>query len=122
MRETKFRAWDKLLGKMLPWDEIVAMNFAIKYLTQSDTLELMQYTGLKDKNGKEIYNGDILCYGMWSDGKGKCLYKVFWNEEDARFDALDLRHNQEMTHVDTYEAEVIGNIYENPELKGESNE
>ena len=81
-----------------------------------EDVELMQFTGLLDKQGKEIYEGDILCYGTWSDGKGKCLYKVFWNEEDARFDTPDLRHNQEMTHVDTYEAEVIGNIKENPEL------
>jgi len=124
MREIKFRAWDKKRKFIfrvteLVWDFLSKVEIKDRttgFVLKENDYDLMQYTGLKDKNGKEIYEGDILSYGMWSDDKGSCIYKVYWNEEDALFDTLDLRHNQEMTHVETFGAEIIGNIYENPEL------
>ena len=75
----------------------------------------MQCTGLKDKSGKEIYEGDILSFGLWSDTKLPCLHKVYWNDESASFDTWDLRRNEWGGQLDAF-SEVIGNIYENPEL------
>lgn len=71
-------------------------------------IDIMQYTGLKDKNGKEIYEGDIV---LWIDSKGnKRQNKVFFERG-----AFRLRN----TYFELLEygiLEVIGNIYENPEL------
>lgn len=83
----------------------------------------MQYTGLKDKNGKEIYEGDIIA--EWEDGLEKVeRYQVKWHGEDG-YPAFDIEPNHfEETNAlsfyaqngEGYELEVIGNIYENPEL------
>ena len=65
----------------------------------------MQFTGLTDKNGKEIYEGDIVRY---RDG----IYKVDWFE-NGFYLFRDVRAKFDIWWVDT---EVVGNIYENPEL------
>jgi len=106
MREIKFRAWDK--GKMNyePVIEIeedasgCELNLAVK------DFELMQFTGLLDKNGVEIYEGDVV-QTTW-----KCV--VEW--EDARF---ILRRDEGKYPLSTSHLagmEVIGNIHQNPEL------
>lgn len=70
-----------------------------------DNVKLMQFTGLTDKNGKEIYEGDIVRY---RDG----IYKVDWFE-NGFYLFRDVRAKFDIWWVDT---EVIGNIYENPDL------
>lgn len=73
--------------------------------------ELMEYTGFKDKNGKEIYEGDIV--ELYDD---EDLYRVEYQAENARF---ILTTNAIVTDFEYYshrEIEVTGNIYENPEL------
>jgi hypothetical protein len=80
-----------------------------------DEIELMQYTGLKDKNDKEIYEGDVIyCDGYWN------LYAV-WDEENARFaflctDWVVTQGHPIQPNISSYC--IIGNIYENPELLG----
>jgi uncharacterized phage protein (TIGR01671 family) len=135
MREIKFRAWDK---KKKKWDEPVFEAYAgnlhellitfsgelIKRTMEGTVHEsvlpnryiLMQYTGLEDKNGKEIYEGDIVRYDEKAEGytpkyTGKG-YEVIWEEKKARF---TLRC-QEIWGMIYKGYEVIGNIYENPEL------
>jgi len=117
MREIKFRAFG---GYPLTMFEVATIMYKedgkIDYLLDFDgrqfkqTIPVMQYTGLKDKNGKEIYEVDILKpttdEGLWSDQVGK-LHIV-----------KDIRHPFGNCHL----FEIIGNIYENPELvelKGE---
>ena len=97
MREIKFRAWDKSHKEMFFIDNI----FWIKESKWVENMrlgygELMQYTGLKDKNGKEIYEGDII------------------NMSGANFPVT--YESQSFYPSLMYLGEVIGNIYNNPEL------
>ena len=85
-------------------------NYSISF----DDIELMQYTGLKDKNGKEIYEGDIIQIlgGEYEQG----FYE--WNEKvqikDLIYDGFNLMMT--ISQIGNKAIEVIGNIYENPEL------
>jgi hypothetical protein len=74
-------------------------------------LKIMQYSGLKDKNNKEIYEGDIVTLH-------NSRYKVIFNMEQARFVLRDDKFEMEIpfTNNNNERMEIIGNIYENPEL------
>jgi hypothetical protein len=81
--------------------------------TPSDGDELIEYTGLKDKNGVEIYEGDIL---KWEFGR---ICEVIWHEHCAMFDARALNSegiSRPLNDRPHLLSEVIGNIHENPEL------
>ncbi|MFJ7914455.1 MULTISPECIES: YopX family protein [unclassified Lysinibacillus] len=131
MREIKFRAWWSNIGEMEYFDTVAFLNFEDGTLIYqkhpeeetctdeiSDGFELMQYTGSKDANGVEIYEGDILqsvndetymsVVKYCTEGVGSCgcCYDEF---EGTGFKAKDLRFKESV---------VVGNIYENPELLG----
>jgi hypothetical protein len=123
MREIKFRAWDD--GKMiyqsdihhLSLEDYEVLRLAKFFCNVRDDCKLMQYTGLKDKNGKEIYEGDILKDGAvvkWFDAltwdSGGSLHSGFYCSEWLEGDS-DLCYHDSFNDV-----EVIGNIYQNPEL------
>ncbi|MCM3567875.1 YopX family protein [Neobacillus mesonae] len=118
MREIKYRAWEKSLKEIIPVHEI---NFESKMInTKSawrlfDEIELMQYTGLKDKNGKEIYEGDVLkghyyAYGRKRRFIGKVVYGYhgFWLVGVKQY--MGMRQDFSSLY------EVIGNSFEKPEL------
>ena len=120
MREIKFRAWhkeEKIMGEVLGIDilhkEIFFSNENVDCYEHKDVkdIELMEYTELKDKNNKEIYEGDIVTL---HNGK----YKVIFNTEEARFVLRDdeFEMNIPFTNNNNKRMEVIGNIYENSEL------
>ena len=124
MREIKFRAWhkeEKIIGEVLGIDilhkEIFFSNEDVDCYEHTDfkNIELMQYTGLKDKNNKEIYEGDIVTLH-------NSKYKVIFLNEEARFVLRDDEFEYEIpfTNNNNKRMEIIGNIYENPELLGEN--
>ncbi|MEK5417049.1 YopX family protein [Paenibacillus sp. FSL L8-0708] len=117
-RVPKYRAWYKPLGVMIHSENLVMINFDTKVLgvymemdgkgyhvLRMSDFELLEYTGLKDKNEQEIYEGYIL---LW-EHKGLSV-KVKVRFKDGMFLAGD------MPLYDCLDEEIIGNIYENPEL------
>lgn len=115
-REIKFRAWD---GKtILDW---ISCKYHISAMLDIPSFTLMQYTGLKDKNGKEIYEGDIIkdCLtDMISVVKyGMCVKHAYngWFVENESFNYVSQINADYDTNLNSM-IEVIGNIYENPEL------
>ena len=120
MREIKFRAWDIHNKKWtLP---LVACSgrttlvepFNHRKDTEGNLIEikLMQYTGLRDKNGKEIYEGDVVKSPLYGQTIGKIVFKggcfVFWWGSDVA--------SRTAAGGFVEQGEIIGNIYENPEL------
>nr|DAD60962.1 MAG TPA: YopX protein [Caudoviricetes sp.]DAE55429.1 MAG TPA: YopX protein [Caudoviricetes sp.] len=126
----KFRAWDGgSLCRMYQPDEVMVGNGDIWIIDEdsvagdwivNNDLDLMQSTGLKDKNGKEIFEGDIVQYQNSkvpsADSKGVIRYFDNW----AMF-GIDIEYNEPRALffnglADHISLEVVGNIYENQEL------
>lgn len=148
-RENKYRAYDKRTKELI---EILGFKYVgkkhiqlyykdldgdeVSCVCDKELIELMQYTGLKDKNGKEIYERDILKVdtGWYKSSKNipnrefdsnikgitywSVEHKVFSSEVGFRIYGIDRRFNKILTPnmIFNNNAEVVGTIYENPEL------
>lgn len=104
MRVIKFRAWNKFKSEM--YDPMPIIDFT---LVRINAVILMQFTGLLDKNGKEIYEGDIVANEdyvenahAWQDIGQR---QIEWDNDNSSFIGMN---GEKIT--------VIGNIYETPEL------
>ena len=142
-RTIKFRAWDKTYKEMYYpykneqewwWDsDEHSIKFAVNspcppeiHLEFSDgELELMQYTGLKDSEGKEIYEGDIVegnswtCSGMGLAELVKCKWEITFEYAKWYTRLIYKKDGRDVSKPDLYfheDLKIIGNIYENPEL------
>lgn len=112
-REIKFRAWDKERREMLDYFEIGCRGMIIcDEENEPQNIELMQFTGLLDKNGKEIYEGDIMQHTDPFD----IPFIINWNDEQAAFVFNDDGCGYSLNDKSF---SVIGNIFENPELLNE---
>lgn len=109
-REIKFRIWDKINRMWLR-----CFNVNLFDIGDLPNVELMQYTGLKDKNGKEIYEGDIVILND-AEEENRCVVKYKYGSY-ILVDG-DLREN--LSNVEDRFLEVIGNIYENKNLLEEN--
>ena len=110
----KFRAWDKETKTMNGMAEIYRnRDQEIELHPRDENILLMQSTGLKDKNGKEIFEGDIV---LVLDSP----YTVFYDNERGSYrlkphdDRWNVDYMSNFSHGGNFE--VVGNIYENPEL------
>ena len=118
MRETKFRTWDKVRHSF--------SYFTLQKLAKSefdptdwiDEAEWQEFTGLKDKNGKEIFEGDMIKTRCRETQEKEKIGKVEWLENMAgfEFNCNSSVMSSECMSYSQHIFEVIGNIYENPEL------
>jgi len=137
-REIKFRAWDKKEKKMFNSGGSIKALANIEWFIEYD-FELMQFTGLKDKNGKEIYEGDIVEHINRNCDKeiilptksivrfgieyvDTSLYEDNMTEINGFYlEPIDCKDNYEKMHYmsafsNGLGIDIIGNIYETPEL------
>jgi uncharacterized phage protein (TIGR01671 family) len=156
MREIKFRAWDKELKKMV---HIVSLEYGVDckllkascayqltemevYGNDSDEpsdveilyrgiefLILMQFTGLHDSKGNEIYEGDVLRFnGEYPMNLDSWMGRRFWektgyvyyDDKESRFTCTEMGNQVSTSYWIACSKEVIGNIYENPSLLKEA--
>lgn len=124
----KFRAWikeEKCFADYIETIRYYAKEVDLCWggICESDCFDFegvifTQSTGLKDKNGKEIFEGDVLAI---ETDEGVINLKVFWDEKHALFMFESKKYNEkdllaELVEDNTYPFEIIGNIYENKEL------
>lgn len=114
-REIKFRAWNKATEKMSGWDYIHSVRNLHKLMTLNHVV-LMQFTGMKDCKGRNIYEGDVL---RWTSSNPFSLGEIrqvkvcyvqaqFWCKGDIGVYLAELLTNEK--------CEIVGNIYENANL------
>lgn len=120
-REIKFRAWDIInkiiiasdsVNHLVEFDGTVWENKGMHesdMLFERDNLILMQFTGIKDVKGNEIYEGDII-----KSSYGSKLYQVEFKKSTWWATAIPQTYRGQKLHI--INSEIIGNIYQNPEL------
>ena len=126
-REIKLRAWDKEINQMRDCDGMIlnhiylapsGVGFVDKDLIQLKNYIPMQFTGLRDKSDKEIYEGDIISVSNNGAFIGNC--EIIWKGCGFWFKDVDFTsetyENLFVYDQCGYGLEVIGNIYENPKL------
>jgi uncharacterized phage protein (TIGR01671 family) len=132
MREIKFRAWDKLREEMIY--QLTGSVTGLYYFFETklvsadyldDAFDLMQYTGFKDKNEKEIYEGDIVKVSSVNYPVMKPFFRIVTWDDRPHYHGFMLQQNGEVKEAlgrimkdinSKWRIIIKGNIYENPEL------
>lgn len=121
----RYRAWDKENKKMIDVDvlnwnngEVDFIGDGITFMLKANDIELMQSTGLTDKNGKEIFEGDILSI---ETDEENVKVEVYWDSKHALFAFESKKYNEkeplaELFEDNPYPFKIIGNIWEDGDL------
>jgi uncharacterized phage protein (TIGR01671 family) len=126
-RPIRFRAWDSKDNRWLREDEVSIvssgelLDLAGNYMPEDRGVVIQQFTGLLDKNGKEIYEGDVMNlkskYEFENDKPIDTNSEVLFVDGGFRMDFHGMRLTKELLKSQgNWDLKVIGNIYENPEL------
>ena len=127
MREIKFRIYDKQCEKVIPITGFRYVNNSNRikytiidrdgdsctYTCKNSEIEIMQYAGQHDRNGKEIYEGDLVIVAQEDESE---LIEIKWYDDASRFVLAASTYTCDFDNYSGEDCEVIGNIYENPEL------
>jgi uncharacterized phage protein (TIGR01671 family) len=110
-REIKFKVWRKEEKRMI--DPDIVKDWPTEALVSDNFHRILQYTGVSDSNGIEVYEGDIVRSPQQGDSEGS-IYTVSWDLEKGAW-RLKMKDKEAVFSL-VKDYEIIGNIYENPEL------
>ena len=121
-REIKFRMWNDYDKKMIHWNELLEKNLANIFTIPSYDKWLMQYTGLHDKNGKEIYEGDIVSFRFKKDRTelADLIGFIEYQTQYCAFKIVSYPLDGAFRIDDEVIIEVIGNFFEEGSLLNDS--
>jgi len=115
-RKTKYRTWDKENKVMITFNNMERCDVSFYEMARGEYgFILMQYTGLKDKSGKEIYEGDIVSNGN-KNKKYEDIFEIYFDRGEFLAGCKRGIIGGKTLGFWSDNLEVIGNIYENPEL------
>jgi len=109
-RIIRFRIWDRQNEEMINWYELINNDKSLLLqVIESDLAEVMQFTGLTDKNGKDIYEGDIMFTGSHNR-------IIEWHESIAAFCSIASDKYFGFDGAEWHKWTIIGNIFENTDI------
>lgn len=128
-REIKFRVWNNWTERMYQWVDLENLSnyhYVYQYFRNlhEQGCHIMQYTGLKDRTGKEIYEGDIVTGGVLGEVKPVVIewgHQVKWEGMADGYNVHHIGFNFNEYYFKLEECEIIGNIYERPHLLTKEN-
>lgn len=116
MRAIKFRFWQPSTNQMLNWNDYI--EYGIFEMFKNDDSIPLQFTGLHDKNGKEIYEGDIVKRVSFDSDDIPSIHIGIIKWDNCSFYSHSIKNelSRGFSEIKGVTYEILGNIYENPEL------